>query len=165
MGVVHRDFPHGHAHRLCSRTSHWLPCQSSPGHLVSRHRVHSRGSSPVATVLPYKRHRRYQAVTPLPPLTGGFSHCAQYTCTVALVSTSDILRKRQLDTRRITQTEGLNMFRSLDQVEQQQWRQWTRDHYEPLTPVSDIWHPVVRDECRIINEEAETTLEEYMRER
>ena len=76
---------------------------------------------------------------------------------MALVSTSDILR--------ILQTEGLNMFRLLDQVEQQEFRQWARDNYEPLTPVSDLWHPVVRDECRIINEEANTTLEEYMRER
>ena len=75
MGVLHRDFPHGHAHLLCHRTSRWLPCQSSPGHLVSQHHVYSGGYSPVTTVLPYKRHRRYQAVTPLPPSPGGFFHC------------------------------------------------------------------------------------------
>ena len=101
---------------------------------------------------------------PPPPFTGGFFRCAQYTCTVELTSTSEILRKLQPDIRRIMKDQDLNMFRELDQVEQYTFRLWTRDHYEPFTPVSDLWHPVVRDECRIINEEAQTTLEEYTSE-
>ena len=92
-----------------------------------------------------------------PPITGGFSHSAQYTCTVALVPTSEILRLLEVD--------GTNMFNLLNAVEEHAFRKFARENYEPLSPIPGIWHPVVRDECRIINEEAETTLEEYMRER
>jgi alpha-ketoglutarate-dependent taurine dioxygenase len=76
---------------------------------------------------------------------------------VALVSTAEILRLLEVD--------GTNMFNLLNEVEDHSYRAFARENYEPLTPIPEIWHPVVRDECRIINEEAETTLEEYMRER
>ena len=92
-----------------------------------------------------------------PPITGGFSHSAQYTCTVALVPTSEILRKLEVDVT--------DMFKLFKQVEEHAYRKFARENYEPLSPIPEIWHPVIRDECRIINEEAETTLEEYMCER
>ena len=41
----------------------------------------------------------------------------------------------------------------LDEEEIDGFRQWARDNYEPLTPISTGWHPIIQDECRIMNEE------------
>jgi len=46
-----------------------------------------------------------------------------------------------------------SMFRTLDEVETKQFQQWARDNYAPGTTISELWHPVVRDECRKINDE------------
>lgn len=47
----------------------------------------------------------------------------------------------------------MDLFRELSPAEERVFRSWARDHYEPGSPVSELWHPVVRDECRKINEE------------
>lgn len=46
-----------------------------------------------------------------------------------------------------------NFFRDLDDAEEKEFRQWARDNYQPGQPVSSIWHPVVRDECKRINQQ------------
>lgn len=39
-----------------------------------------------------------------------------------------------------------NMFRELTPDEENEFRQWARDNYDPDTKVNPLWHPVVRDE-------------------
>ena len=45
------------------------------------------------------------------------------------------------------------LFRDLTDEEEVEFRQWARDHYVPFSEAEEIWHPVVRDECNIINQE------------
>ena len=45
-------------------------------------------------------------------------------------------------------------FRELTPAQTEEFKQWARDNYEPGSPISAIWHPVVRAECARINEEA-----------
>jgi hypothetical protein len=47
------------------------------------------------------------------------------------------------------------MFRELSENEAQTFRAWARDNYIPLSPILGIWHPVVQDECRRMNESAQ----------
>ncbi len=45
--------------------------------------------------------------------------------------------------------------------EEEEYREWARENYEALADTNDAWHPVVRDECRKINDEyIKKTLEE-----
>lgn len=44
-------------------------------------------------------------------------------------------------------------FRKLDSGEQNEFRQWARDNWMPNTEPSELWHPVVRDEWRKLDEE------------
>ena len=37
-------------------------------------------------------------------------------------------------------------FRELNAEEEQQFRQWARDNYQPGMEVSELWHPIVRNE-------------------
>lgn len=46
----------------------------------------------------------------------------------------------------------MQLFRDLDSTEEASFRSWAREHYQPLTPIQGLWHPVVQDECRRINE-------------
>jgi hypothetical protein len=43
------------------------------------------------------------------------------------------------------------MFRDLSNEEAEEFRQWARDNYIPGSPISSIWHPVVQQECNLIN--------------
>lgn len=45
------------------------------------------------------------------------------------------------------------MFRELSQEEEAEFRQWARDNYKKGGDISGIWHPVVQDECRKMNED------------
>ena len=45
-----------------------------------------------------------------------------------------------------------SMFRDLPQSEEESFRKWARDNYEANTAISLAWHPVVRDECKQINQ-------------
>ena len=47
----------------------------------------------------------------------------------------------------------MKLFRELSKEEEEAFRKWARENYEPLEPISGVWHPVVQDECRRINQE------------
>ena len=42
-------------------------------------------------------------------------------------------------------------FRDLSDDEVHEFRSWAQENYEPGEPISSIWHPVVRKECRLMN--------------
>lgn len=44
------------------------------------------------------------------------------------------------------------MFRTLDEEEKKQFKKWARDNYVPGEEISEVWHPVVREECARMNE-------------
>jgi hypothetical protein len=43
----------------------------------------------------------------------------------------------------------------------QSFRDWARQNYTPLQPISGLWHPLVQAECTLMNEEAECTPTDY----
>lgn len=45
------------------------------------------------------------------------------------------------------------MFRFLSREEEADFRRWARANYTPFTEISELWHPVVQDECRLMCEE------------
>lgn len=45
------------------------------------------------------------------------------------------------------------MFRLLTKDEEIIFRRWARRNYTPGTEISEVWHPVVQDECRRMCEE------------
>lgn len=45
------------------------------------------------------------------------------------------------------------MFRLLNKKEEAEFRLWAHAHYIPGTEISEVWHPVVQDECRRMCEE------------
>lgn len=47
----------------------------------------------------------------------------------------------------------MDLFRELSPKEEGHFRGWARQNYTPLDPIEGIWHPVVQDECRKMNEE------------
>jgi len=52
----------------------------------------------------------------------------------------------------------MKLFRSLDETEAAAFRAWARAHYQPGTPISGIWHPIVQTECTAMNTEAAAIL-------
>ena len=48
---------------------------------------------------------------------------------------------------------GLPLFRVLDESEEAQFRAWARENHKPGDAVNRLWHPVVQDECKKMNEE------------
>ncbi len=44
------------------------------------------------------------------------------------------------------------MFRELTEQEQTEFRAWAVVNYEPGAEISEVWHPVVQEECVRINE-------------
>lgn len=46
-----------------------------------------------------------------------------------------------------------NFFRKINPDEESEWRQWARDNYIPGEEINTLWHPLVQDECRKMNEE------------
>ncbi len=47
----------------------------------------------------------------------------------------------------------MDLFLKLDDDQEREFRQWARDNYVPLEPISGVWHPVIQDECSKINSE------------
>jgi hypothetical protein len=43
-------------------------------------------------------------------------------------------------------------FRELNEEEEKEFRQWARENYTPHSEINSVWHPIVRDECQIINQ-------------
>lgn len=52
----------------------------------------------------------------------------------------------------------MHLFRTLNATEIQEFRQWARQNYKPLTPIQGYWHPIIQQECACINEEARLEL-------
>ena len=50
---------------------------------------------------------------------------------------------------------GLPLFRVLDESEEKTFRAWARENHKPGDAVNRMWHPVVRDECQRMDEEAD----------
>jgi hypothetical protein len=46
------------------------------------------------------------------------------------------------------------MWRTLKDREEFRFRQWARKNYVPGSQISELWHPVVRAECALMNTEA-----------
>jgi hypothetical protein len=46
----------------------------------------------------------------------------------------------------------MKLFRELSEQEEQSFRQWARDNYQAFEPIQGVWHPVIQDECRKINQ-------------
>ena len=46
-----------------------------------------------------------------------------------------------------------NFFKTLDEKEKKEYRKWARENYIPGHNISPLWHPVVRAECDLINQE------------
>ena len=44
-------------------------------------------------------------------------------------------------------------FKKLDPEQDQSFREWARENWKVGDPINDLWHPTVRDECRIMQEE------------
>jgi hypothetical protein len=49
----------------------------------------------------------------------------------------------------------MKLFRKLTATEEAEFRKYARDTYQPFHPIDGTWHPVVQDECRKMNEEAD----------
>lgn len=47
----------------------------------------------------------------------------------------------------------MNLFRELSPEETKEFQQWARDNYELGTPVNEVYHPVVQQECDLMNRE------------
>ena len=47
----------------------------------------------------------------------------------------------------------IDLFRHLNAVEEKEFRQWAKDNYKPLDPIKGVWHPIVQDECKLMNEQ------------
>jgi hypothetical protein len=49
----------------------------------------------------------------------------------------------------------MRLFKQLTPQQERDFRAWARISYKPFEQIEGVWHPVVQDECRKINEEAE----------
>ena len=45
----------------------------------------------------------------------------------------------------------VGLFNQLSAEEEKKFRQWARDNYTPLDTIKGIWHPIVQDECALMN--------------
>ena len=45
-----------------------------------------------------------------------------------------------------------SFFRVLDDEEVESFKQWARDNHKVGDEVSEVWHPVVRAECKLIDD-------------
>ena len=50
----------------------------------------------------------------------------------------------------------MSVWQMLNEEQVQEYQQWARDNYEPLSPINGLWHPVVQKECVIMNMEQNT---------
>lgn len=58
----------------------------------------------------------------------------------------------------------MQLFRTdISPEEEQEFRQWARENYTPFEMITGLWHPIIQDECRIMNQEADITCEELSR--
>ena len=45
-----------------------------------------------------------------------------------------------------------SFFRVLNAAETEEFKQWARENHKAGDEVKDIWHPVIREECKLIDE-------------
>ena len=45
-----------------------------------------------------------------------------------------------------------NMYRDLSDEAKVRFRQWARDNHKAGQDINELWHPVIKDECRIMDE-------------
>ena len=50
------------------------------------------------------------------------------------------------------------LHRDLDDNEEQEFRQWARDHFDVLDNIKAFWHPVIKQECQIMIEQYQNSL-------
>lgn len=56
----------------------------------------------------------------------------------------------------------MNLFKNISSKEEEaSFREWARENYKRLDPIKEVWHPIVQDECRKINEELMEKPEEF----
>ena len=49
----------------------------------------------------------------------------------------------------------MQLFRQLNATEEEEFKQWARENYEPYSEIKGVWHPVIQEECVKINKEIE----------
>lgn len=57
-----------------------------------------------------------------------------------------------------------SFFKVLTEAEAKEYRQWARDNYELNSPISGCWHPVIREECKRLNNKTQEGLMNSIRE-
>ena len=50
----------------------------------------------------------------------------------------------------------MNIWRELNPIEEEQFKQWARDNWSIGDDINPTWHPVVKEECLKILEESLT---------
>jgi hypothetical protein len=63
------------------------------------------------------------------------------------------MTKQETKAKCIYKIEGL--FRDLNDKEVEEFKQWARDNYVIGSPISSFWHPVVVEECIMMNEKGD----------
>ena len=48
------------------------------------------------------------------------------------------------------------MYRKLSDAEAEEFRKWARKNYKIDSPINGVWHPIVQQECVLMNQEAAT---------
>jgi hypothetical protein len=59
----------------------------------------------------------------------------------------------ETDSGNVPSMPSVALFRTLDQSEVASFRAWARANYTPLSDIKGIWHPIIQDECRQMNQE------------
>jgi hypothetical protein len=49
----------------------------------------------------------------------------------------------------------MQLFKDLTRQEEAEFRDWAKENYVPFANIKGIWHPIIQDECRRINEQAQ----------
>jgi hypothetical protein len=57
----------------------------------------------------------------------------------------------------------MKLFSNLSPADEAEFRKWARDNYKPFEPINGVWHPVVQDECRIMNQDAELEIPAFLK--
>lgn len=55
-------------------------------------------------------------------------------------------------------TSDSTLHRDLDDNEEQEFRKWARDNFNVLNNIEAFWHPVIKQECQIMIEQYQNSL-------
>jgi len=50
------------------------------------------------------------------------------------------------------------LHRDLDDIEEQEFRQWARDNFNVMDKIENYWHPVIKQECQIMIEQYQNSI-------